>query len=363
MSSIEYKKDGTLRMSAPNAVFNMDVPARGQFTLETGHIKVQSIPAKCGDFSESFALDDRRRPHESEDGQEVSIEANSPIPFGASPEIQREYRMDDNSLSVTATYALRAAFPMLLIDAGGLEISGELKKFAVINVPKTNIPKLNWEKLPAFDAAGENLLYCGTTPPLQFHLADTSGNELEFELGEDIWRWINAEKLHGRSEFRIALKEDGSVAFTWLLHEFRQNKEETLEPPPGRNWRIRYRLLWKKAEKENAKPVRRARARAIFDLKEYEWPKAALSSNGGVCCASAAALKVLKNWVRSQFANAREGDVFVIKGYAPHICSDPVHQERPKLKNLIHWDEPAMAEFLRWANRQLNRFGARIELR
>ena len=129
--------------------------------------------------------------------------------------------------------------------------------------------------------------------------------------------------------------------------------------PDGRDWRLHYRLL---AGTTVPETVKAADCKAVFDLCKAKVQSSALLSDGSktICFSAAPALNVFKKWVRQQFADAQEGDVFGLKVCGDHLCLNAAHMDRAKLKELPHWDAPAIAEAIRWADRQLAKYGARL---
>ena len=101
----EKNGDVLYSMKGKKASFFMDQPSYGAFTFRSGSgIDVESVFAQFGDFSESLALRERRKPHTSEDGLELSLEAANPVPFGAEPRVERTFRFDGESLAVSTTF-------------------------------------------------------------------------------------------------------------------------------------------------------------------------------------------------------------------------------------------------------------------
>ncbi len=324
------------------AAFRMDSPEYGAFELKTAcGITAASLYASFGEnITEALALRDRRKPHAAETGTEVSLETVNPIPFGTEPKAERVFRFNGTSLHVQTTLCMRHAFRMESVSAGGLVFSGNIAKLCITDTEK------NIQTPDAGTLADGAVLFDAPCPPLRFAVLTDAGTGIEFELGETIWRWINAERIGGTSRFTVT-KLDGAYHFVWQLFTFQpvtaDDGTEQL-PPDGRDWRILYALHCIGGEKA-AEP---AEYKAVFDA-------------GSIRCFSAApALNTLKKWVRRQFADVQEGDVFAVINAEEHICRDAAHMDRAKLKELLHWDKPALDEFARWANRQLARYGASL---
>ncbi len=323
------------------AAFRMDTPEYGQFELAAADgITVRSIYASFGDgITEALALRERRKPHVAETGLEVSLDSVNPIPFGTEPKVERTFRFNGESLHVQTTFGMRHSFRMKEIGAGGLIFSG--------NIAKTVITDLSGktEELDAAAIADDTTVYDDSKPPLRFAALTDAGTGLEFEIGETIWRWINAERIGGTSRFTIT-KRDGVFYFNWQIFTFKPETEESL-PPDGRDWRIQYAIHCSGGETAAETPV----FKAVFDAKDI------------TCFSAAPALNSLKKWVRRQFADVQEGDVFAVVNAKTHICRNAAHMDRAKLKELLHWDKPALDDFSRWANRQLARYGAALVIK
>lgn len=344
-----------------SAIFRMDQPDYGSFTYETASgLKAQSLFAQFSDFSESLALHNRRKPHVSENGEELSLDTENPIPFGAEPKVIRSFRCSEGSLAVTTTLSMRHSFKLQSIFAGGLEFSGKISKFAISAVPEQAGAiscDLAWQSISG--TAEGTVLFDSTVPPLRVITAAADGSTLTFELGEDIWRWVHAKRISGISRYTVTRKED-KLVFAWQLYTFTPENEETLMPD-GRDWRLHYRLLAGAAIPEMFKA---ADCKAVFDLNKVKVQSSALLSDGSktLCFSAAPTLNAFKKWMRQQFADAQEGDIFGLKTCGDHLCLNATHMDRAKLKELPHWDAPAIAEAVRWANRQLAKYGARLVL-
>lgn len=372
-AQINIAEDGRFHFDSGAARFLMDTPEYARFTLETGNgMKAVSLFAQTGDFPESVALPGRRRPHASEDGFEVALEAESPIPFGSKPVVERQFRFDGNALSVAVRFRLSASAPLDSIDAGGLLFSGKIARVAVTPFPadSTVIPAEEWRELAAIPDG--TILYDSPAPPLRVRLAGTGKNGiLELETGTVFWRWENAAHLSGTSRYTLTRQGD-TILCSWKLYSFvpaPAGDGEIPPPPRGRDWNLSFRLLYRDPE------TGKTPYRDVFDVAAYPWPESALAvdpdgkKTASVCFASDAAITILKKWVRRHFAEARERSgeenpaVFaIINASSGHCCHSAAHMHRAKRGMLRHWDAPALAEFARWADRQLARNGARLEI-
>lgn len=362
MMDWNFEKDGEdvlYSAETGSATFRMDQPEYGRFSFETASgLKADSMFAQFGDFSESLALRSRRKPHVSESGEELSLDTENPIPFGAEPTVLRTFRCDERSLAIATTFSMRHSFKMQSLFAGGLEFSGKIDRFAIQAVPEQAGVignERSWQKLDS--VADGAVLFDSAVPPLRLITAAADGSTLTFELGEDIWRWINAKRISGTSRYTVTLTGE-KLVFAWQLYTFTPENEET-PMPDGRDWRLHYRLLAGSAAPET---VKAADCKAMFDLCKAKVQSSALLSDGSktVCFSAAPTLNLFKKWVRQQFAEAQDGDLYGIKVCADHLCLNAAHMDRAKLKELPHWDAPAIADAVRWADRQLAKYGARL---
>ncbi len=343
-------------------------PENGVLTLEAGSsLSVKSIPATLGEYSEQMALPGIRRPHASIDGLEASIDIPDTIPFGDEPSINRKIKVSSGLMTIVTDFELRHSFQMRGISAGGLAISGKIASVSILQIPKASA-KPAFKELAFSDSKDGDPLFSSEMPPLVMLVTAEDGTVLEFTVGEDLWRWCAAGRLGGKSSFSIVRSPEG-IDFKWDIFSL---KSEEQEPIPGRNWRFSYMLAWKveSAKKRTAKKGGKDTFKSSFDMASFDWPESARiktdrkkkSRGADVCVSSGAALNILKKWLRSNLADCSEGDIFALLNAEPHFCLDAAHMDRPKLKELPHWDACALVEFKRWANRQLAASGARLEI-
>lgn len=361
MMDWNFEKDGDdVLFSAETecASFRMDQPEYGSFVYETASgLKAVSLFAQFGDFSESLALHSRRKTHVSESGTELSLDMESPIPFGTEPKITRTFRCDENTLAVSTTYSMRHSFKMQSIFAGGLEFSGKISRIALVTMPECAGKISDGSEWRSMDCISDNsVVFDSAVPPLRLIAAASDGSTLTFELGEDIWRWINAKRISGTSRYTVTRNAD-KLVFAWQLYTFAPENEET-PMPDGRDWRLHYRLI--AGCPENGPAM--SDCKAVFDLSKAKVQSSALLSDGSKmpCFSAAPTLNLFKKWVRQQFADAQDGDLFGLKVCGDHLCLNAAHMDRAKLKELPHWDAPAIAEAARWAERQFAKYGANL---
>lgn len=347
MNPFEY--DGTRwRLADAGIELTMDAPAPGLFSLTPfPDLTIAALEAVVGDYPESLALAELRRPHHSEDGTEASFESASKIPFGIPTRIARKFRVDATSLSVQTSFEMPHAFQLETLSAGGLRFSGKIRRIGLVKTPnQEGAPgKAKWidfESLRKEDA-------CDASLPLLVLIVETdSGNAVRFELGKDVWRWMNAARLGGKSSFSVVREKDDLV-FRWNLFGFLKTEEQP-EPPHGRNWNLAWSLHW-------GTPEIPSRIHAALELDAMEE-----DGSGAFCAASAASLNAMKKWLRRQLQETSEGDVCAVRFRTPRFCMKGAHLDRARMGRLAHWDLPAVREFVRWGNRQLKKQGASLIL-
>lgn len=371
MWKTEYAPDGAVACESPALRIVTDTPGVDAFTLRIGKdFTLSTLPVKIGELSETMALEAKRRPHTSEDGSEILIEQENAIPFGSEPAVKRKIRLSEELLSVTMDLEMRASCEMKEISAGGVVLAGPVEKVRFLGMPGKGdfVPVFSEEK--DFAAAEDGaVLYDEAYPPFGI-VAEAGKNAVDLIVGDDFWRWTNAGRIGGTCRF-IVEKKDGALRFLWHIFTLKPDTEM----PAGRNWRLTWAASWHLSGRKKAK---KPAWKSVFSLNGVEWQDAARAllsvrksakkrqgSSGKknpVCLCSGGALNLLKKWLRSQLAEAGEGDVFAVADVVPHYCVSAGHMERAHFESLPHWDLASLLEFRRWANRQLAVRGARLEL-
>ena len=362
MDAIRFENDGAALFQAGPFMFRYDTPETGLFSIRSGALSLTALPAVPGEYPETMSLKGKRRPHRSEDGLEVSLETESEIPFGETPGIRREFLFRGGKLSVRTDFLLRHSFAMRSIVAGGLKIEG-LLHLKITEQPQKAI-RLTPTKTIDFTAQPQGaVLFDGPKCPLRIVFTGSDKKQTVFELGSSVWRWDLSDRLPGRSRFLLR-KEGDSLLFHWTLFEFRSGNPEE-EPPHGRNLRFAWGLRW--APEENIPD--NTKFRDVIDMDAMNWPDAAqvLGPDGKKhavpCFSSPKTLEMLKKEIRTRLADAQEGDVYLLVTPADTFCRSAVHENRGKREILPHWDRDIREDFAAWANRQLNRTGARLVIR
>lgn len=321
-------------------------PRRDRFTLQCAEdLFLISGCSTINGLSEQSALPSRLRPHVSEDEKEFSFDSKTVIPFGAEPSVLRKYKITERIMHLTTDLVMRINPGMTDLTAGDFQVRGDIEKVMIYDTD--GILK---------EAEGD-LLYEGTKPPLSVIFQSKSGAMLEISTGEDVWRWSMAEQLGGTSLFKIERAEFG-IRYTRELFHWIPKKEE--QPPPGRVWRFNVLISWCNAK--TPRPRRPSNPKAFLDCASEAFAKGLCKENGNVCFSANGTVNYLKKWVRSNLADLQEGDVLLLDNVSAGPCLNAAHQDRPRKKELLHWDLTALLEFKRWAEKQLNRSGATLKL-
>lgn len=351
---LEYLGRKGLRCSCHEVSVTTDADGAEDVTLDVaGEIRAKTLPVRIGDLPESSALRGKRRPHLSENGKECILELQNSIPFGEEPEVLRKIRMEGRTLSCTLDMKMRTSCRVKNISAGGLELGGPLRK---ILFPGSDIKEVD------FEALEEGAIFFDSEEIPLLVIFETKKSALAFAPGDDLWRWDLAKKIGGKGRFYMQKKEN-KVLFFWELFSLETVEEESL--PDGRNIRLTYLLSWHLKRSEKG---RKYKYKDFCDMTEISLQESFLRENEKGekspcgCFASQGTENILKKYVRSLLENAEEGDRYAILGILPGVCYNASHLERGKAKSLRHQDLAALVDFHSWANRQLGRKGAALDL-
>lgn len=362
MDAIRFDDGGSALFESGSFTFRHDAPETGLFTIRSGALDLTALPAVPGEYPETMALKGKRRPHQSEDGSEVSLETGSEIPFGETPEIRREFLFRGGRMEVRTDFLLRHSFAMKSIVAGGLKIEG-LLHLKITEQPQKDIRPVPSKTVDFAALPDGATVFDGPKCPLRIVFTAADKKQTVFELGSSAWRWDLSDRLPGRSRYLIR-KEGDALLFHWNLFEFRPGSPEE-EPPHGRNLRFAWGLRWAPVETVPAD----TKFCDVIDMTAMEWPEAAraLGPDGKrralPCFSSPKTLEILKKEIRTRLADAKEGDVYLLLTPDDTFCCSAVHENRGKRGILPHWDLDVREDFAAWANRQLSRSGARLEMR
>jgi hypothetical protein len=354
-----------LTADLPDAHFASDTPSVADHTLKTGTFTLRTLPVEIGELNETMSLASKRRLHNSEDGSELMFETVNTIPFGAEPEIRRKIRISEGLICCAMDMVMRASCPLTTLSAGGIVISGGFRKIGLILPPQKGSEPAMQESRDWPEIKEDEVLFDAPYPPLGLTLT-AEKERLDWMIGDDLWRWTNAERIGGgKARFVITKKEQG-LRMEWKLFEKTPVRSDEDEPVPGRNWRLTWAAAW------TALPLpRKKRAARVFDLGAFDWPEnaraaASLKKNKTLqpgCFCSMAVQNTLKKWIRSNWDEAKDGMVFELKNVQPRYCVNASHVDRPKFKSLPHWDMMSILEFRRWAGRLLAKKNAQLRLR
>lgn len=320
-------------------------PGRDRFTLQCAEdLFLVSGCCSINDLSEQNALPSRLRPHISEDEKEFSFDSKTVIPFGSEPSVVRKYKMTDRIMHLTTDLVVRVNPGMTGLTAGDFHIRGKIAKVLIFGTD--GVLK---------EAEGE-IIYEDSVPPLSVIFQSESGAMLELSTGEDVWRWSAAERLGGKSCFRI-VKEEIGIRYTREL--FRWIPQKDVQPPPGRVWRFNALISWCDAKSARRRP---SKPKSVFDCAASGYGKGLCKESGSLCFSANGTINMLKKWLRSNLADLKDGDILLLDNVAPGPCLSAAHQDRPGKKELLHWDLNALLEFKRWAEKQLARSGAVLKI-
>ena len=354
-----------LTADLPDAHFASDTPSVADYTLKTGVFTLRTLPVEIGELNETMSLASKRRLHNSEDGSELMFETVNTIPFGAEPEIRRKIRISEGLICCTMDMVMRASCPLTTLSAGGLVISGGFRKFALILPPKKGSDPDIQEEREWSEIKEDEILFDAPYPPLGLTLT-AEKERLDWMVGDDLWRWTNAERIGGgKARFVISRKEQ-SLRMEWKIFEKTPVRSGEDEPIPGRNWRLTWAAAW------TTLPLpRKKKAAQVFDMASFDWPDTARAADSlkktktlqpGCFCA-VAVQNILKKWLRGHWDKAKEKSVFELANVQPHYCVNASHVDRAKFKSLPHWDMMSILEFRRWSGRLLARKNVQLRIR
>ncbi len=346
-----------LTADLPDARLTTDTPSVDALTLKADDFTFRTLPVEIGELSETMSLASKRRLHESADGAELMFETVNTVPFGAEPEIHRKVKISQGLAAVTQDLVMRASCQLTSVSAGGFVISGPIRKFALVMPPSKGCSPEFPEKKDFASLEEKSIVYDAPYPPLAL-LLESEKQRFDWLVGDDYWRWTNAERIGGGSARFVITREKDSLRMQWKIFEkkpVRGGEEEI--PIPGRNWRLTWAIAWKAL----ALP-RRKKAARTFDMAGTVWDDNAKAVAGrkknapsgrGCFCASAT-LNTLKKWLRTEPESLREGTILEITNVAPVYCVNAGHVDRAKYDSLPHGDRMSVIEFRRWANRALS---------
>ena len=351
-----------LTADLPNASFASDSPSIAEFTLKTGSFTIRTLPVEIGELSENMALSSRRRLHTTEDSSELMFETVNTIPFGTEPRVERKVKISEGLICFTMDIIMQGA-ELTVLSAGGLVISGNIRKYGLVLSPKKGCEPAVPE-MKDFPADG-GVIFDEAFPPLAVIL-ESDQERFTWSAGDDLWRWTNAGRIGGGKAKFTVTGEKHALRMQWRLFEKLPEKTEEEAPIPARNWRLTWAMAWKKLTRSRLKKAARTFDAAAFGWAESARTAASLKKNalgGRGCFCSANTLNILKKWLRTNLNDAGDGDIFEIINVRPQYCVNASHVDRAKYQSLPHWDIMSIIEFRRWANRQLARRNAALRIR
>ena len=345
-----------LTAELPDAKFTSDTPSVDACTLKTESFVMRTLPVEIGALSETMSLASKRRLHNSENGGELTFETVNSIPFGAEPQIQRKIKISGGLVCCTMDMVMRASCELTRLSAGGLSISGDIRKYGLILPPRNgcvpDIPAMtDFSEIPEENG----VIFDQPFPPLALML-ESEKERFDWMTGDDFWRWTNAERIGNGTARFVITREGNTIRMQWKLFEKRPAKNGEDVPVPGRNWRLTWAVSWKKPGH-----TRKKLAAHAFDMDSFQWADHAkavssLRKNAGKgpgCFCASATLNILKKWIRTRLDQTEAGTVLEIRNVRPAYCINAGHVDRAKHQSLPHWDMMSVIEFRRWANRIL----------
>lgn len=114
-------------------------------------------------------------------------------------------------------------------------------------------------------AADGTVFYEEAFPPFGL-VIESERSVLELIVGDDFWRWTNAERIGGTSRFAV-VKKDGALHFTWQIFTLKPDTEM----PAGRNWRLTWAASW---HGRTSGKVKKTAFKSAFNLNSADWQEA-----------------------------------------------------------------------------------------
>jgi hypothetical protein len=320
----------------------------GGFRLHCSGVRFDDIPETSGIVSIA-------RRHERIDGTGTRFETARKIPYGAEPQIHREWDFSGNRCLVTTRLLVRKGFPMNRLQIDEIRIDGVPATYAfLVFNGTTGVASLEWLPAPTAGQIVELPSNC-----LAILFRDASERLLEIGFGEDLWRWYAETDSATRAEHRITFHADG-----FSLHRHPGVWETPYES--ARTWKFNWYFAWEEPKAHRAAAAPSAEEPQSFSFernanpagaRSFEFdgvpPQAAAHWKGmppqGPCWSAPMTGRTLKAWIRSRAGTESEVS---FRSATFHVCDSAAHLERPAKETLTHWDLPAMLDFHAWANRQ-----------
>ncbi len=310
--------------------------------------------AMLNQLSESGALLQKSRQHQTLDGLVARFEATLQIPFGAEPEIRRSVEFVDGITQIIEDYqpGKRTSFKHLKL--GDITLPGPWINVHIVLIAAAGQPGYAHCSRHRIDGT-DTVLYDSHEPFLSAVFEHEDGLKLEIGCGDDLWRWRIAEGLeHCHAQFKISGNRE-QITLERIPLTFDEDAA-----PECVSRRFKWYFAWTTAE-INTPPLEQDTF--TLDINKFNLPGSAMATDGSVkpgssCCLQAAATRrLLRKKLRSVLAKHDTDNVF-LTNLQPHVCADAAHLGRPG-KQLLHWDVWDLMELFIWGNRQIagtNRF-------
>ncbi|MCQ2402646.1 MAG: hypothetical protein MJ202_02830 [Lentisphaeria bacterium] len=340
---------------------------------------------------------DTRKFHLFRKGGCAVFEGEGDFTQGAAAHLRQTHRIAGNTARLTydLTWPKNTSLKSGL-ELGSVVLAGFWQRYFVVTEKNCNAA-VDWKEIPKETAAP---IVISPLPEI-IVLEDAKGRQLEWGLGDDLWRWqagLNGEFLHATSRLelssagnRLTLRrfvsfcdpEAEAAAAKKLASDPRfQPKEEgapapeiPVSQPEARSYRFNAYFAWSAPDLiPNFNLAKDAKCPAIHpqngfaraDLEALgEAPKLELDfakmpmelaahrnndSSALPCWESRAFQAGYRKLIRQLADYAHEG-VLVLKNMTPGWCNVATHEARRG--KLVHWDLPAILDTMAWTRQIL----------
>ncbi len=335
-------------ISGHNWCAEFDPAADCLLKFELDSLTVQVGGVALGPFTECGGIAHKQQIHRRADGLGQDSHSDTVIPFGVEPRVRRDIDFTDGAMRFITDIGIggKAFYDDITVEP--VQISGSLKRIAVVAVPESGqpMPEPEWRDLTA-----ETLeAYRQGKPVLLCIVEAEDGRRLTVGNGDDLWRWS------GASDHAGAAAEFSITADTAKVSIIRKPCIFPPEYPCGnRSWRFKWFIGW-----ENTAPAE-TDGWETLTITPGELPEhvRALDESGKrhscmVCKQAPAWRKAFKKAIRS--AAARGARIHYCDD-APVFCGDAAHMERSRKSFLPHWDMMIRLELYQWAKQTLKAGG------
>ncbi len=298
-------------------------------------------PTQINKQSEVQCLPKKTRIHQKIDGLSLNYDVLNLIPFGAEPEISRDFYFTDGFARIIQDINPGKHTAVEKLNLGKISLPGPWSRIAVARIPGAGkgFPELQWVEL---DGKTDKVLFAESFPFLSVVLEAPDGKRFELGCGDDLWRWGIAGDLTGcSSEFKVSVNGDSvEIERKPILFDIENKDVVEIEK---RTWRFKWYFAWSDAP---ALEMSSDREKVILDMADFT-EKGAKHS----CVHSIFTRKKLRQILRALIANHTNADI-VLTNTEAHICNQKNHLDNSTKKNFLHWDAWDLMELFIWANRK-----------